>query len=73
MNNDFWDGELNWDRDKIPLKMNGTIQNKNICKMLYSLHTDASILQGAEEQAERILDANLLKGQHWWECWRPQH
>ena len=55
---------MTWDGDKIPLKMNGTIQNKNISEMLYSLHTNASILQGVEERVERVLDTNLLDGQH---------
>ena len=56
--------KVNWDGDQIPLKMNGTVQNKNICNMLYSLHTDASIQQGVEERVVQILDANLLNGQH---------
>ena len=48
-------------RDKIPLKTDRAIQNKDVCCMLYSMHTNAPILKEAEEWAERILDANYSK------------
>ena len=40
------------------MKINGAIQDKNVCKMLHSLHTNAPILKEVEEQAEQILDAD---------------
>ena len=52
---------LNWDGDKITLKINSNIQDKNVCKMLYSLHTNAPILKEAEKWAKRILDADYSK------------
>ena len=58
---DFKNELLDWDGDKIPLKINGAIQDENICQMLYSMHTDAPIIQEAEERAERILDADYSK------------
>ena len=57
----FKNETLDWDGDKIPLKINGTIQDKDVCKMLYSMHTNAPIIQEAEERAEQILDANYSK------------
>ena len=51
---DFKNKTLYWDGDKIPLKINGAIQDKEVCQMLYSMHTNAPIIQEAEEQAERI-------------------
>lgn len=41
--------------------MDGVIKDKNVCHMLYSLHTNAPILKEAEERAERILDTNYSK------------
>ena len=52
---------LKWDGDKIPLKINGAIQDENLCKMLYSLHTDVPILEEAEERVECILDVDYSK------------
>ena len=49
---DFKNETLDWDGDKIPLKINGAIQDKEVCQMLYSMHTDAPIIQEAEERAE---------------------
>ena len=58
---DFKHETLNLDGDKIPLKINGAIQDKNVHKMLYSLHTDAPIQKEVDERAERILDADYSK------------
>lgn len=58
---DFKHKTLNWDGDKISFKINGTIQDKNVCKILYSLHNDALILKEAAERAERILDTDYSK------------
>ena len=41
--------------------MDSAIQDKNVCDMFYSLHTDAPILKEAEEWSERILDTDYLK------------
>ena len=58
---DFKNKMLDWDGDKIPLKINSAIQDEEVCQMLYSMHTNAPIIQEAEERAERILDADYLK------------
>ena len=52
---DFKHKMLNWDGDKISLKINGTIQDKNVCKMLYSLHTNAPILKEVEDEQKSTL------------------
>ena len=58
---DFKNEMLDWDGDKIPLKINGAIQNNDVGNMLYSMHTNVPIIQEAEERAERILDADYSK------------
>ena len=35
---------IEWIDDAIPLKRMGTIQDVNICEMLYSIHTDSPLL-----------------------------
>ena len=58
---DFKNETLDWEGDKIPLKINGAIQDNKVCQMIYSMHTDAPIIQEAEERAEKILDADYSK------------
>ena len=43
------------------MKINCTIQDNKVCKIHYSLHTNAPILKEVEEWAECILDTNYLK------------
>ena len=41
----FGDKILDWDDDEIPLKADGAIQDRDLCQMLYSMYTNAPILQ----------------------------
>ena len=61
MNIEFSNEQLVWDGDTIPMKTDGTIIDKEVCHMIYSLHTDAPILKEAEKRANQILDADYLK------------
>ena len=52
---------IEWNDDAILLKRYGTIQNVDVCEMLYSIHTDSPILQEAEERQNCILDSDYSK------------
>ena len=52
---------LNWDGDKIPLKINGANQEKHVCLMLYIIHINLPLLKETEEQVEKILDSDYSK------------
>ena len=58
---DFRDEILEWDGHKIPLKIDGALQDKRICLMLYTMHLDLPILKETEEQVKKILDSNYSK------------
>ena len=45
----FKEQQIQWNDGKIPLKNIGVIQDKNVCSMIYSMHTDNPLLQEAEE------------------------
>ena len=57
----FSEETVNWDSDKIQLKTNGAIQQKEICKMLYSMHVESPIIKEAKERTDWILDSVYLK------------
>ena len=58
---DFRDEILEWVGKKIPLKINGALQDKRVCLMLYSMRLDLPILKETEEQVEKILDSGCSK------------
>ena len=43
------------------MKCIGAVHNKDMCSMLYSIHTNSSLLQEAEERQNKMLDCNYLK------------
>jgi hypothetical protein len=53
--------QIQWNGDSIPLKTNGMLQSKDVCSMLYSMHTDSPLLREAEERQNKMLDANYSK------------
>ena len=52
---------VEWLDDYIPLKELDTLKDRQVCEMLYSVHTDAPILKEMEERQNRILDADYSK------------
>lgn len=57
----FREEEIQWENDKIPLKTIGAVRDKEVCEMLYSMHTDSPLLQEAEERQNKMLDCNYSK------------
>ena len=57
----FKEKEIQWNNDKIPLKTNGAVHNRDMCNMLYSMHTDSTLLREAEERQNLMLDCNYSK------------
>jgi hypothetical protein len=57
----FNEQQIQWNGDSIPLKTNGMLQSKELCSMLYSMHTDSPLLKEAEERQNKMLDANYSK------------
>ena len=57
----FNEQQLQWNGDSIPLKTNGMLQSKDLCSMLYSMHTDSPLIKEAEERQNKMLDANYSK------------
>ena len=43
---DFRDEILEWDGHKIPLKIDGALQDKRAYSMLYTMHLDSPISKG---------------------------
>lgn len=52
---------VEWLDDYIPLKPLNTLDDKEVCEMLYSIHADAPMLKEMEERNNRILDADYSK------------
>ena len=44
--------------DFIPLKELNTLVDREMCDMLYSIHTDSPLIKDMEERTDRILDAD---------------
>jgi len=55
---DFREEILEWDGHKIPLKIDGTLQDKHVYSMLYTMHLDSPILKEMEKRVEKILDSD---------------
>ena len=55
---DFREEILEWDGHKIPLKIDGTLQDKRAYLMLYTMHLDLPILKEMEKRVEKILDSD---------------
>jgi len=53
--------QIQWNGDSIPLKTNGMLDSRDMCSMLYSMHTDSPLLQEAEERQNKMLDADYSK------------
>jgi len=53
--------QVEWLDDYIPLKELDTLKDRQVCEMLYSIHTDAPILKEMEERQNCILDADYSK------------
>ena len=58
---DFREETLEWNGETLPLKINGALQDKRVCLMLYSMHLNSPILKETEEQVEKILDSDYSK------------
>ena len=43
------------------MKCIGAVHNRDMCSMLYSIHTNSSLLQEAEERQNKMLDCNYSK------------
>ena len=52
---------VEWLDDYIPLKELDTLADREMCEMLYLIHTDSPIIKEMEERSDRILDADYLK------------
>ena len=52
---------VEWLDDFIPLKRVNTLVNRQMCEMLYSIHTDDPIIKEAEKRQNGILDADYSK------------
>ena len=52
---------MEWNDDKIPLKTIGAVHDRDMCNMLYSMHTDSPLLREAEERQNLMLDCNYSK------------
>ena len=50
----FREEEIQWENDLIPLKTIGAVRDKEICEMLYSMHTYSLLLQEAEERQNKM-------------------
>ena len=44
----FKEKEIQWNDDKISLKTIGAVHDRDMCNMLYSMHTDSPLLRKAE-------------------------
>ena len=53
--------QIKWNEDKVPLKSIGAVHDRDMCSMLYSMHTDSPLLQEAEERQNKMLDCNYSK------------
>ena len=53
--------ELRWLDDKIPMKQLNTIHDKEVCEMLYSIHTDSPIIKEQEDWMNKMLDCDYSK------------
>ena len=52
---------VKWLDDFIPLKRVNTLVDREMCEMLYSIHTDSPLIKEMEERADRILDVDYSK------------
>ena len=57
----FNEQQIQWNDDSIPLKTIGMLRSKDVCSMLYSMHTDSPLLKEAEERQNKMLDADYSK------------
>ena len=57
----FKEKEIQQNDDKIPLKTIGAVHDRDMCSMLYSMHTDSPLLCEAEERQNLMLDYNYSK------------
>ena len=65
---DFRDKILDWDGDKIQLKIDGALQDKCVCSMLYIMHLDLPILKEAEKRVEKswiLYDMAKVTDSYW--------
>ena len=53
--------QIQWNGDSIPLKSVGMLQSKDVCSMLYSIHTDSPLIKEAEDRQNKMLDADYSK------------
>ena len=53
--------ELRWLNDKIPMKQLNTIHDKEVCEMLYSIHTDSPLIKEQEDRMNKMLDCDYSK------------
>jgi hypothetical protein len=53
--------QIQWNGDSIPLKSVGMLQSKDVCSMLYSIHTDCPLIKEAEDRQNKMLDADYSK------------
>jgi hypothetical protein len=52
---------MRWEVIEFPMKYKNTITNRNTTQLVYHLAIEPPILQEAEEQHDRILDAYILQ------------
>ena len=57
----FKEQQIQWNEDKIPLKTISTVHDRDICSMLYSMHTNSPLLQEVEEHQNMMLHCNYSK------------